>query len=952
MPEIFGVGKLPRPDVAGRVSCPTRLRSRLPRTFGILRYARGFPRGRGKRHAGRALSPFQLRFSGLRSSIFGYVLAVRPLTEPFETPALNQVAIPDLWQQEAVAALRDGKDVVVQAPTGAGKTLIFELWSRQGKNRGQAIYTVPTRALANDKLAEWRARGWNVGIATGDLAENLQAPILVATLETQKNRLIKGDGPALLVVDEYQMLADVDRGLNYELAIALAPPQTQLLLLSGSVSNPQDIVKWLHRLGRKAIVIRHEERPVPLEEVFANNLNYHVPTEIKGYWPRFAAKALAENLGPILIFAPRRQAAESLAAEMARNLPTPNPLALTIEQKQLVGEHLGRMLRSRVAYHHSGLSYAVRAGVIEPLAKAGQLRVVVATMGLAAGINFSLRSVALAGESYRRDYMEQPLRPDEILQMFGRAGRRGIDEIGFVLVSANEIRLREGYATHLSRNGLVDWAALLGVMAVAAEQGRDPFAEAVRVQQRLFSSKPIVLGVEESLKHPDVPCELKTDAERARHVRKKVREMLNSRGEWERLPALVEKPLKEIWTPVRAADDPAPGSETSQRLHTASAEAVPPADRKAYSAEGAVASEPSSAMNRRPEDFMLPMRPVLSEQTAVEKIGHGVLTVLGHDEGGHKIHGRLITVADRWKDQQVLLVKWVRRLTNWQGRDVSLKLWREKVAPLLEQKLAQQRTPVLRFDVHEHKITAVVSLAEQTMRVPIDRYGIAWWRPFERDVMPDDCAQCSLVPVCRQLQTATGVAMLWRRLGLVEQTGAPTVRGRVVSFFSQSHGLAIAAAMEDQGYALDELIYDIANLDAGFRFCREEDRWAGRLPVVCHQLYGSQNIPGYLENGVPPRYGSGAEQIVASIHKNPMSKGKWVTEFLGAGDIDRIIIEWRSLLRQIAHAPGLDAPRWRAFQAMAKGLLAETESPTLTDLPPLDFSQTKRIEHHLLFRRH
>src|SRR5215510_6775689 len=174
-----------------------------------------------------------------------------------DLPALNQVTVPDLWQQEAVKALREGKDVVVQAPTGAGKTLIFELWSNQGKNRGQAIYTVPTRALANDKLAEWRARGWDVGIATGDLAENLGAPILVATLETQKNRLINGDGPALRVVDEYHMLADPDRGLNYELGIALAPAQTQLLLLSGSVANPQHVVKWFRRLGRDAVLIKH-----------------------------------------------------------------------------------------------------------------------------------------------------------------------------------------------------------------------------------------------------------------------------------------------------------------------------------------------------------------------------------------------------------------------------------------------------------------------------------------------------------------------------------------------------------------------------------------------------------------------------------------------------------------------------------------------------------------------
>src|SRR5215471_451952 len=411
---------------------------------------------------------------------------VSNFASPFaDLPGLNQVTVPDLWQQEAVTALRAGRDVVVQAPTGAGKTLIFELWSNQGKPRGQAIYTVPTRALANDKLAEWRARGWNVGIATGDLAENLEAPILVATLETQKSRLIRGEGPALLVVDEYQMLRDPDRGLNYELALALAPAHTQLLLLSGSVANPQDVGKWFQRLGRGAVLIRHDKRPVPLEEVHANNLNYHVPSEIHGYWPRLVAKALAEDLGPILIFAPRRQAAEAMAADLARQLPNPNPLQLTLEQKMVVGEHLAKLLKSRIAYHHSGLSYGTRAGVIEPLAKAGQLRVVVATMGLAAGINFSLRSVALAGDSYRREQLEQPIRPDEILQMFGRAGRRGLDETGFVLITANELRLLDARPCHLSRSGAVDWSALLNLMAAAAQQGRDPFTEAVRAQERL-----------------------------------------------------------------------------------------------------------------------------------------------------------------------------------------------------------------------------------------------------------------------------------------------------------------------------------------------------------------------------------------------------------------------------------------------------------------------------------
>jgi superfamily II DNA/RNA helicase len=847
-----------------------------------------------------------------------YLLGVTTPVSPFaELPALNQVTVPDLWQQQAVTALREGKDVVVHAPTGAGKTLIFELWSNQGKNRGQAIYTVPTRALANDKLAEWRARGWDVGIATGDLAENLSAPVLVATLETQKNRLIQGDGPTLLVVDEYQMIRDPDRGLNYELAIALAPAQTQLLLLSGSVANPQDVVKWLTRLGRNAVLIRNDHRPVPLEEVHANSLNFHVPSEIRGYWPRLIAKSLADDLGPVLVFAPRRQAAESMAAELSRTLPTPNPLQLTTEQKQIVGEHLARLLKARVAYHHSGLSYSVRAGVIEPLAKAGQLRVVVATMGLAAGINFSLRSVALAGESYRRDAVEEPIRPDEILQMFGRAGRRGLDETGFVLITANELRLLDARACHLSRSGAVDWSALLNLMAVAAQHGRDPFTEAVQVQERLFTVKPIFLGVEESLKHPVVPCNLHTDAERARHVRRLVREMLNSRGEWEPVPAPTERPLREILVGQASSLSP-------------------------------LSSEQKTDMEK---GWKPVLRSILSEPIALEKVGHGTLVVL-KEENGLKTYGRAVSVAERLTDDRVLIAKWIRRMTNWNGRQAPFAVWQEKIAPLVEQNFAKKNTPVIRFEVQEHKIVAHVSLNDMTMRVPVDKYGVALWRPREREVLPYDCAQCALVPVCKELSTSTGTALLWRRLHLVDAAGVPTRRGRVVSFFSHGDGLAIAAALEDERYPLEEFIYDLANLDAGFRFCGDENRFAGRLAIVCHDKFGLQSIPGYLENGLPPKYGAGAEQIVASVHKNPLSKQGWITDLVGVGDIDRVIIEWRSLLRQIAHAPDLEWERWRALQAMAKTILNETESPTLTDLPPLAYNQTRRVDHRLILRRH
>ena len=845
---------------------------------------------------------------------------MQPLSDQLEAaPGLTRMVFPDLWQQQAVAALREGRDVVVHAPTGAGKTLIFELWSNQGKPRGQAIYTVPTRALANDKLAEWRARGWDVGIATGDLAENLHAPVLVATLETQKRRLIEGDGPSLLVIDEYQMIADPDRGLNYELAIALAPPRTQLLLLSGSVGNPDAVVKWLRRIGRDALLIKHEVRPVPLDEVWANNLNYSVPHEIRGYWPRLVAKCLAEDLGPILIFAPRRAATEELAAELARYLPTPNPLTLNPDQRQLVGEHLARMLKSRIAYHHSGLSYAVRAGVIEPLAKAGQLRVVVATMGLAAGINFSLRSVALAGDSYRRDTVEQPLRADEILQMWGRAGRRGIDETGYVLITANELRLRDGYPCTLARSGLVDWSALLGVMSAAAAQGKNPFAEAVMVQQRLFTTRPIFLGVEQAMAKPNAPCGLHTDSERARHVRRKIREMLNSRGEWEPLPKPQEMPLKDI----RICDSRFTNGEGGNGT------ADPTANRK------------SEIVNRS----------ILTEPAALEKVGTGRLVQIG-EEHSLPVYGRAITVADKIHDGRIVLVKWIRKLTNWQGRQANGDLWASHLAPLIERKLAKQNLPVVRFETQELRILALVSLADQKMRVPVDRHGVALWKPKEREVMAADCAGCDQVAVCERLPTATGTALLWRRLGLIDERGVPTRRGRVASYFHQGDGLAIAAALEDERYPLEELIYDLANLDASFRFCGEDNRWGGRLAIASQRVYGRQTIPGYLEHGAPPKYGAGAEQVVAGVHRDPFSKHGWVTEFLGVGDIDRVIIEWRSLLRQVVHAPPLDWPRWSAFQQLAKVTLNETESPTLTDLPKLDAQQTRRVEHRLVLRRH
>src|SRR3954452_18884162 len=441
------------------------------------------------------------------------------------------LVVPDLWQQEAVRALRAGKDVVVQAPTGSGKTYIFELLYPSLK--GQSIFTVPTRALANDKLAEWRARGWDVGIATGDLALNLGAKVLVATLETQRARFLRRDGPKLLVVDEYQMIADPVRGVHYELTLALAPPQTQLLLLSGSVQNPQDVVAWLERIGRNPVLISHQERPVPLEEIDLRVLPDSQFVQSRSFWPRMIGGALRAELAPVLVFATRRNASEEMAQTIVSAISLRDPLSLSPEQEALAGKKLAKLLRNRVAYHHSGLSYAVRAGLIEPLAKNGQLNVVVATMGLAAGINFSMRSVLITDTRYLAGNFERHVQPDELLQMFGRAGRRGLDDTGYVLFAPDQPRLSYARPRQLKRANQVDWPSLISVMRGAADRGENPFAAAVELSHSLFSTQTIPLGAEHSLATGERPCGLWVDAERARFVRRPVSEILNSAGEWE-----------------------------------------------------------------------------------------------------------------------------------------------------------------------------------------------------------------------------------------------------------------------------------------------------------------------------------------------------------------------------------------------------------------------------------
>src|SRR5205814_8887539 len=129
------------------------------------------------------------------------------------------------------------------------------------------------------------------------------------------------------------------------------------LLAGGSSRNRQDVVAWFQRIGRDAVLIARNERPVPLEEMDLRMLPDSQFVQTKNLWPRLIGKALRADLAPVLVFAPRRNASEELAQSIASAISLRDPLALSAEQEALAGKRLAKLLRNRVAYHHSSLSY-------------------------------------------------------------------------------------------------------------------------------------------------------------------------------------------------------------------------------------------------------------------------------------------------------------------------------------------------------------------------------------------------------------------------------------------------------------------------------------------------------------------------------------------------------------------------------------------------------------------
>lgn len=823
----------------------------------------------------------------------------------------HHLKLPDLWQHAAVNHLRAGRDVIVSAPTGAGKTFVFELLVQSGHFRRQMVYTVPTRALANDKFAEWSEAGWKVGLATGDLSVNVHAPVLVATLETQIERLLTGEGPAVLVMDEYQMIADPARGSHYEGAIVLTPPDTQLLLLSGSVANPQEVAAWMTRLGRKVEVVSTQERPVPLDETPVEALPQR--RGIEGWWPRLAAAAISGDLAPLLIFAPRRRDAESIAKKIADALPSPDPLHLTPEQRALAGREITGLLENRVAYHHSGLAYGVRAGLVEPLAKAGQLRVIVSTMGLAAGINFSVRSVHVSSTSFHDGLTEQQLSADDLLQMYGRAGRRGLDERGYVLTSRDSPSLMDARPATLRRSSKLSWPLFLRVMRRAALDTRAPFTAAREFAAKLFAKSPPDLGLDPVAGFPlgGAP------ADALFGIRGTRKELFNSAGLWEpwKNNASAEVSLGEAWRSTEGYHGPALGdAKFLQSLANGLGRVFKMTTQDGtlrYGKEMALGKVDNALgldTNDTPEAAITPTHALRK----LLKIPRHIQTV-----SMVKVHSLAIPRLQPHFPGANFLGTATKEGLFWAQFDF---------APAL--------VPAIQDSAGRWIASAVTRTVDRETEAGIREEG---------------------ADGITQARPGTPIHA-WRTLGLVETDGAPTQRGIIFSFFQHGEGLAIAAALEDESYPVDDLVLHLANLRSDVHFELVEAGSSERLAAICRATYGFVNHHGFLEAGLPLGYGEGTAELlglIAGLPAHPRessSPGKPVAE----GDLSRAYIEWLSLLRHITRAPQYPWARWEALQKVAgrelEKHLASAQATLHPKLPPLTSKQKYDRPRHTLGR--
>jgi superfamily II RNA helicase len=393
----------------------------------------------------------------------------------------------DDFQKEAIDYLLDGYSVLVSAPTGVGKTLIADYLIARAIEEGQrVIYTAPIKALSNQKYKEFKA--WHgeekVGIITGDVAINSEAEVVIMTTEIFRNMLQQEkeelQGLSHVIFDEIHYLSDESRGTVWEESIIFMPPGIRLLGLSATIPNAQELADWIREIkGHEVKVVEKTDRIVPLEHrVFHPLTGITTRDQLFKYW---AKKRQAEikteqptsrrerNLShldlvqavrrrkglPCLYFVFSRMQCQLKAVELSEKA---NFLSRD-EQKQvdevitkIIAKYgledwptihrLKPLFRQGIAFHHAGLLPALKE-LVEILFGLNLVKVMYATETFAVGINYPVRSVCFDAPTKWDGLSFRPLTTLEYFQMAGRAGRRGIDERGFVYILADPDRYRQ-----------------------------------------------------------------------------------------------------------------------------------------------------------------------------------------------------------------------------------------------------------------------------------------------------------------------------------------------------------------------------------------------------------------------------------------------------------------------------------------------------------------------------
>lgn len=397
----------------------------------------------------------------------------------------------DDFQIEAITTLLEGDSVMVAAPTGTGKTVVAEFGVYEAFRRGgRVVYTTPIKALSNQKFRDLREiYADQVGLLTGDVTENPEAPILVMTTEVLRNMLLQTPWDVetvdCVIFDEVHYIADTERGTTWEEAIILCPEHIQLVCLSATVSNADEIAGWITRTHRPIRLIVHNERAIPLALYYfldkklrpvidhsgeiVGDYSKH-GGEVKrrmrhrGLTPELRKQAELEepqpwqilqamssrDMLPAIYFLFSRRDCEEFAqrvAMMRLNFVKDEEVAREIDS--IIDWQLGAMreedrglaqvasiaslARQGIGFHHAGLLPVLKQ-LVEILFSRGLMQVVFATDTLALGVNMPARSVVIGRLNKWDGRQRRLLIPNEFQQMAGRAGRRGMDEKGNIIV--------------------------------------------------------------------------------------------------------------------------------------------------------------------------------------------------------------------------------------------------------------------------------------------------------------------------------------------------------------------------------------------------------------------------------------------------------------------------------------------------------------------------------------